>query len=218
MAGKERTAGIGVRPEALYAEDVALVARCLNGDRAAWAQLLTEHEAVIHFTVRSVLASHLGFAAEHLIEDVQADVVLALVAGDCHRLRSWSGRCKLRSWLKVVAHHLAIDRLRRRRRKTISLDDDSRPLRDHLEDQGPGPDQQIADRDRMKRVFALAESLPEEDRAFVALFLGEGLDFAEIAQRMGTTMGAVYARKNRVRKKLTQMYADDCQDSQKGSS
>ncbi len=213
MAGEELQPWGQTPPDPEYAEDFALVSRCVAGDRAAWGDLLRAHEAVIHFTVRSVLMSHAGHAPDHVVEDVQADVVLALVAGDCHRLRSWSGRCKLRSWLKVVAHHLTIDRLRRRKRKMVSLDDGHGALRDNLAFEGPDPETQVSNADRLARVFVLAEGLPDEDRQFLELFVVDGLDFGEIAERLGTTTGAVYARKNRVRKKLTAMYTDDCQNS-----
>lgn len=196
-----------------YPEDLALVERCVAGDRSAWGELLTAHESVIHFTVRSVLSAHMGFAPDHVVEDVQADVVLALVSNGCARLQSWKGQCKLRSWIKVVAHHLAVDRLRRKARRTVSLDESWAPtsLRETLRDEGPGPEHQVAERDCVARLFALAQALPQEDQDFLRLFVTEGLEFPEIAARMDATMGAVYARKNRVRKKLAQMYAGDCQ-------
>lgn len=219
MAGENKTVVVFTEEaRRRYPEDTALVRRCIAGERAAWGELLAEHEAVIHFTVRSVLTSHLGSPSAELVEDVQADVVLALVTNECAKLRSWSGRCKLRSWLKVVTHHLTIDRLRRSDRRTVSLDDTRGSLRESLQDTGPDPERLNLERSNVERVFALAQVLPAEDREFLRLFVGEGLDFAEIATKLGSTMGAVYARKNRVRKKLTQLYRDDCQISGGGTS
>jgi RNA polymerase sigma-70 factor (ECF subfamily) len=203
-----------------YPEDMALVCRCVEGDRVAWAQLLDEHDAVIHFTVRRVLLAHGGYAPDHAVEDIQADVILGLVRDNFARLRSWSGRCRLRSWLKVVAHHLTVDRLRRER-SGVSLDDDRGAgwtLRQTLKAPGPDPEVRCVERDRIDRVFALAESLPEEDRLFLELFLVRGLGFEEIAAEMGSTLGGVYARKNRVRRKLSGLFARACQDLAAGSS
>ena len=191
--------------EVSHAEDLNLVRRCAGGDRLAWEQLVRENETVILLTVRHTLLNRCGHAPDHLVEDVQADVLLSLVKNDFAKLKTYSGRCKLRSWLKIVSNHFAIDRLRKERRQAVSLSGDSqvsRAVRNSLEASTPNPEECLLGTRRKSLFIQLCASLLPEDRRFVEMFVWEGLSFEEIARALQTTVGGVYARKNRVRKKL----------------
>ena len=52
---------------------------------------------------------------------------------------------------------------------------------------------------------SLYKRLPEPDQHFIHLYVFEELSFDAIAEAMNTSVGAVYARKNRVRMKLLSM-------------
>lgn len=197
-----------------YAADCALVARVCAGDRAAWADLVQVHAPTLRFALIRTLARHGVHASETLLEDLEGDLTLRLVARDFRKLRRYSGRCSLRQWLKVVAGNFAIDHLRRRRPlialRTVPQSDDAPPEPgvmhgDQLVSDAPGPDERLDDRRRRRAIAQMLGELNDEDRLFVELYYARGLGYEQVAELMGTTVGAVYQRKNRIRKRLTAM-------------
>lgn len=194
-----------VAPKPAHADDWALVQDCITGDRAAWAALVQRAERTLYFAVLNTLRACNSHAPRERVEDIQADVLVELVRDDFRRLRKYSGRCKLTQWLKVVASNYTIDLLRKQR-PTVSLSDDTpsaQALRAALPDhRTPSPDRSLQRHQLTHALRTLCDHLPDEDRRFVDLFYHQELSFDEVAQRMDTTVGAVYARKNRVRKKL----------------
>ena len=210
--GRQSQSGVSTRgvarPEEIkHKEDWALVQDCISGDRARWAALFLRYETTIEIAVRQTLQTHGAHAPAHRVEDIQGDIAVALVKHDFRKLRSYSGRCRLGAWLKVVASHHTIDTLRKQR-PGLSLNADteaSEALRNTLTDGSLAPDEALAWRHRAEMLRSLYDELHDEDRRFVALFFEQDLGFDEIAGIMETSVGAVYARKNRVRKKLMRL-------------
>ncbi|MEO1270742.1 MAG: sigma-70 family RNA polymerase sigma factor [Myxococcota bacterium] len=188
-----------------HAEDWRLVQACIRGDRQRWAELLRLHERTLFFAVLNTLRTWGVHAPKERVEDLQGDIVIELVKNDFAKLRTYSGRSRLAQWLKVVASNYTVDQLRKKR-PTVSLNDDtsasSRALRDTLPDRTEPADRRIHRAQQLHALRALYQELPSEDRRFVELFCHQELSFEQIAVAMDTTIGAVYARKNRVRKKL----------------
>lgn len=98
---------------------------------------------------------------------------------------------RLRPWLVTIAMNLARDLLRRRGRRPEEPIDPERveaPMR-----AGGGPE----GADEARRVRAALARLPEDQREAVELFWLSGLSYAEIAQIVGATEGAVRVRAHR---------------------
>ncbi len=189
---------------ALYAQDLALVEACAGGCRRSWVVLLERYERTLHYAILNALRAYGAHAPEERVADLQGDLIVALVQEDCRKLRQYSGRSRLESWLKVVATNHALDALRRQR-PMVSLDQDAEPsahLRRTLEAPQEAADEALGSRQLHEALWALAKELPADDQRFIDLFCRHELSFEAIARVMETTVGAVYARKNRVRKKL----------------
>ena len=196
-----------VKDEVRYIEDYALVQRLIAGDRASWADLIRRHERTVHFAIVNTLRTYGAHASADRVADLQGDVMVDLVSRDYRKLRRYSGRCRLDHWLKVVAGNYTIDTLRKKR-PTVSLTDDTGParsLRESLPSPGPSPDARLSRHQRLEGLRALYTELSPGDQRFVELYVKQELSFEEVAAAMNTTVGAVYARKNRVRKKLTDL-------------
>jgi len=56
--------------------------------------------------------------------------------------------------------------------------------------------------ERARILDDVLRELPPRDRQLVRLTFVEGLSGEEVARALGTTVGAVYTRKNRIRKRL----------------
>ncbi len=196
--------------EIRFTDDLALAQGCVQGQRACWQTLIERYQSTVRLAVLHTLRARSVPLREALLEDLTSDVMVELVRNDFRKLRSYSGRCRLGSWLKVVASHYTIDYLRRKK-PSLSLNDDtptSRALRESLVCPRPGPEHILDNARRREALRQLWERLCSEDRRFVELFYEQGLGFEDTARAMDTTVGAIYARKNRVRKKLLSMAQD----------
>ena len=181
--------------------------RCIAGDRSAWETLFRRSERGLEVSIRRTLQMHGAFVTQDRVEDIKGDLVVALVRDEFRKLRSFRGRCRLSAWLKVVAANYVVDVLRRRR-PTVSLSGDtkaSRHLLETLVDGSPSPHEELLDRRRVDFYRSIPDRLSREEQRFFNLFLEQGCSFEEIAETLETTIGAVYARKNRLRKRLMKM-------------
>lgn len=192
--------------------DWELVQRCVEGERAAWVELLERYERTLYFAVLNTLRAQSVSLSNDRVADIQGDLIVALAHDDFRKLRRYSGRSKLAQWLKVVASHYTIDVLRRQR-PTLSLDAAAElPTRDALHRalqsqraDHQRPDHAIQRRETLNALRSLCDQLPREDQRFVQLFYREERSFQEIAELMGTTLDAVYTRKNRIRHRLLRL-------------
>ena len=179
-----------------------LVARCVTGDRDAWEALVCGFETTVYFALRNALLVNGHQAPDDLVDELQSEVFFRLIRNDFTKLRQFQGRCSLKHWLKVVVGNFVIDFLRKRR-PSCSLDDPRlAELRDAIPSDNISPEDSVASLEARQLLRELWDVLAHDDRRFVELFYEQQLSFAEVAAEMRTSIGAVYARKNRVRKKL----------------
>lgn len=168
--------------------DAATVDACRRGDAAAFRRLVEAYQR----PVIGLCVALAGSEGEDLAQETFVRVHRAISRFDP------GGPASLRGWILCIARRLCRDRARslRRRGPATSLDDaivaagnadPSRAL-DHAE--------QLA---RLGRALA---ALPEEQRAVVALFEWEGLDYAEIAAIEEVPVGTIRSRLHRAREAL----------------
>jgi RNA polymerase sigma factor (sigma-70 family) len=92
----------------------------LAGEKAAWDRFVARHAAVIFAAVRRRLVPA-GRTAD--AEDVVQDVFVKLCQKNFRLLRNYDPtRAKITTWLTVIAHSVAIDHLRRLRRRTEDIE------------------------------------------------------------------------------------------------
>jgi RNA polymerase sigma-70 factor (ECF subfamily) len=174
--------------------DLALVARCREGDLGAFEELYKGHAGRLY----SLAFRMLGNAAD--AEDLLQEIFLS-----AHRkLESFRGDAALGTWLYRLAMNQILDYVRSRAGRAGQLTDG-------LEDAGMLPDtsgHRLADRaiDRIDLERALAE-LPDGCRAAFLLHDVEGLEHKEIGQVLGiaegTSKSQVHKARLRLRKLLT---------------
>ncbi|MFN0101192.1 MAG: RNA polymerase sigma factor [Bryobacteraceae bacterium] len=115
----------------------------------------------------------LGLSAADVEETIQ-EVFLALFK----HLRAGKPRDNLRGWLFQSAHNQAL-KLRQRRPAPALIPPPSRT-----------PEQQAIANQTRRRVAAVIQALPGQDRACIAL-RSEGLRYREIAEILGISLGGV---------------------------
>lgn len=172
--------------------DEELVRRVAAGDPAALASLYDRYAPLIYGLARRIVRDE--GQAEDLVQEVF--------------LRIWNrpqiydrGRGTFRAWLVSVAHHLAVDILRRRRREVSYQDKLAAPPADD-------PVEAAVNEVEGAAVRSLLGRLPPDQRRVIELAYFEGLTQREIAARLGEPIGTVKTRLRLGIMKLRALYED----------
>lgn len=166
------------------------MARFAAGDAAAFEQLYRRHERGLYRFVQRLL----GHAAPGQVDEVFQDTWMRLIDG---RERWQAGPARLRTWLYTLAHHRAIDCLRRSGREVPAEAGDAADERLPWEPAGeawsgwPAPpaagtgdgraEDQAFWRAAGRRLVDCLETLPLAQRTAFLLHHEEGLSLGELA-------------------------------------
>ncbi|MBB5919330.1 RNA polymerase sigma-70 factor (ECF subfamily) [Actinoalloteichus hoggarensis] len=176
--------------------DPALWQRAAEGDHAAFGALFERHsEAVWNHAYRLT-------ASWSTAEDLTSSVFLT----------AWRRRGDMRltrqsalPWLFTVAGNLARTEFRsssRLRRALSRLGGDREPVTDHAE----RFDDQLAGEDRLRRVLAAVDRLPQAEREAVQLCLLGELSITDAAEALGVAEVSVRSRISRARSRLRTLF------------
>jgi RNA polymerase sigma-70 factor, ECF subfamily len=191
------------RPETPEVDWPALVRRCLDGDSAAWAELVAAQQ-------RRVYALCYRFtASSHDAEDLTQDVFIKLYGN----LASFdAAKGSFQTWITTLTRNLLVDHFRRSRqqRVTDSMDAGWEQGTDasHVEpivDQRITPFQQAV-RNQLEQMVqhALAKVSPELREAVILRDL-QDMDYKEIAEVLAIPQGTVKSRISRGRAELARL-------------
>ncbi len=161
--------------------DGDLVLRAQGGDRAALALLVRRHVG----SVRACVLALLGPSPD--LDDLVQEALLRGVEG----VGSLRDPERFGAWLRGIARHLAVDRIRRKPPRTASLETVAEPAAREEE----------TDLDHPELWLAIG-GLPEALREALHLFYVARLGYAEIGERLGITSAAVNRRLTRARNQL----------------
>jgi RNA polymerase sigma-70 factor (ECF subfamily) len=190
-----------VNPDNRYEGDARLLRRIARGEVTLIGELYDHYAATLFPTALRILRDH--EEAEDVLHDVF--VTVADRAG-------YYGfeRGSVLGWLVTLVRNLAIDRLRRRRRRG-SLE------RLHLvhepKAQVASPEIESADARERTRIQAAIRSLPDSQRAPLERAFYEGLSYAEIATDEGLPVGTVKSRISRGIASLRQALGEEGRDN-----
>jgi RNA polymerase sigma-70 factor (ECF subfamily) len=169
-----------------------LIQRCLNGDQAAWNQIVQLHW-------RKVFNVAYKFVGRHEeAEDLAQDIFLKVFRS----LGTFDRRANFQTWLISVSRNLCIDHYRSVRKERESLDrgidtDELAPVAPE-----PGPIAALEQRDRVALLRQALAALPPALRTAVVMRDLQELSYQEIADRLALPEGTVKSRINRGRNEL----------------
>lgn len=187
--------------------DLDLVARCARGERDAWDGLVDRFSGLVYFSICHLLRTRSASVPQDLVGEIHNTVFLSLLEDDCRRLRRFSGRCKLSHWIKVVTVNRTIDTLRKQRAH-VALDDaegEGSAVVAALASERADPEEEAMRAERRRFLGRVVAALSPADRDLLRLIYIEGEPGEAVARALGTTVGAVYTRKNRLRKRLVHL-------------
>lgn len=170
-------------------DDAVLMERIAGGDPGAYRELVERHLRGVHVFVYRML----GNRAE--AEEVCQESFLRL----WKQAATYVPRAKPSTWLYRIAHNLAIDQLRRRRR-------DVGEGIDELPASGR-PSLHLHDKQVAEAVQRALEALPERQRAAISLVHYQGMSNAEAAEVLGVKLRALESLLARGRRLLRELLA-----------
>ena len=166
--------------------DAELIAQWRGGDEQAAAELVRRHTP---FVARFLAASG---AWEDLDDLVQETFFRAF-----RRIDSFRGTARFRTWLLAIGGNALKDTQRRRaRRQIVSIDDRE------IEDPGASPHDAALARDWVDRLEVAVGRLTPMQRDVFLLRAQQGTDYEEIAEALGTTVGAARVHYHHAVKRL----------------
>lgn len=171
--------------------DQELVARVLNGEQEAFAELVEAYQtAVFNLTYRM-----LGNRGE--AEDATQEAFLRAY----QHIKRYDPSRPFKTWVMSIASNYCIDRLRKRRLTWLSIDE---PLPPHpaLNSDTPDPEAATVTNEREAAMQELLAELAPDYRAAVVLKYWYDMSYTEIAEALDTTESAIKSRLFRARQML----------------
>lgn len=164
--------------ERVEGDDEALLARIARSDVKAFEALYDRYSASVYSLACGMLRD------PHAAQEVTQDVFLAIWRGG----RAFEpGRGSARAWILSLAHHKAVDAIRRARRHTAV------PLSDAMADDTDVVEAATRTVENARVQGALLALPPDQRKAIVLAYYG-GYTQQEIADRLGTPLGTIKTR------------------------
>ena len=190
--------------EAAGPNDLELVAKSQAGDTSAFNQLVTRYRtrafSMIYHMVRN----------EQDAWDLAQDGFLKAWKS----IGRFRGQSSFYTWLYRILMNVSIDWLRRKQIEGGTEFDDQIGLR-HIAPGAPTapreelqPVERISDQEIRGRIDAAIEKLSPDHRTAIVMREIDGLEYSEIAEQMGCSIGTVMSRLFYARKKLQTMLKD----------
>jgi RNA polymerase sigma-70 factor (ECF subfamily) len=183
-------------------EDDVLVKRAMGGDEQAYTELVEKYQRALYFHILKMIKDK-----EQVNDLVQEAFVKAF-----DNLNSYSTNYAFSTWLYRIATNHTIDYLRKKKLKTLSIDEPMKTkdgeMKMQIEDQSAGTDRNIIRKQRQDIVQSAIEDLPSKYRKVIEMRHMEEKSYQEIADVLDLPLGTVKAHIFRARELLYKALKD----------
>jgi RNA polymerase sigma factor (sigma-70 family) len=167
-----------------------MLSRIALGDRVAFDTLYRHSSAHLLGVILRIQGNRAQ--AEDVLQEVYVNVWRAAQSFN-------PALSQASTWLVSIARHRAIDSLRRRQAQvqTVSTsvagpeEDTDHDLLDHIADDGPGPEELLAQSAQAHELRLCMDQLSASQQHSLALAYYQGLSHAEVADQLGQPLGTV---------------------------
>ncbi|GAA0878437.1 RNA polymerase sigma factor SigW [Algoriphagus jejuensis] len=184
-------------------EDFDLIDRAvLEKDQQAYAMLMKRYKKAVYFMILKMIRD----------ADDAEDLTMEAFAKAFRNLERFKKDYTFSTWLFRIATNNTIDFIRKKKLKTMSLnntlsDDSGNSVNIDVEDDDNNPQDEFIKTQRIEMVRIFVDKLPPKYRTLVRLRYFDELSYEEIAQELDKPLGTVKAQLHRSRELLYEIAA-----------
>lgn len=179
-------------------EDFDLIDKAVQEkDQSAYATLMKRYKKAVYFMVLKMIRD----------ADDAEDLTMEAFAKAFRNLERFKKDYTFSTWLFRIATNNTIDFIRKKKLKTMSLnntlsDDSGNSVNIDVEDDDNNPQDEFIKSQRIEMVRVFVDKLPAKYRKLVQLRYFDELSYEEIAQELDKPLGTVKAQLHRSRELL----------------
>lgn len=179
-------------------EDFDLIDKAvLEKDQSAYATLMKRYKKAVYFMILKMIRD----------ADDAEDLTMEAFAKAFRNLHRFKKDYTFSTWLFRIATNNTIDFIRKKKLKTMSLnntlsDDSGNSVNIDVEDDDNNPQDEFIKSQRIEMVRIFVDKLPAKYRKLVQLRYFDELSYEEIAQELDKPLGTVKAQLHRSRELL----------------
>ena len=179
--------------------DRDLLKRCLSHQPGAWNDFVDRYLGLIYHVVHHTAHLRSTPLRPEDVEDLAAEVLLQIVAGDYAVLRQFRGTCSLATYLTVIARRICVHELARRAAaREVQSPTGVTPEPPQSSDDLP----KAQGLESLEEVEKLLGRLSGKEREVVRLYYLEGRNYEEISTELNVPVNSIGPVLSRARKKL----------------
>ncbi|HEX4346933.1 MAG TPA: sigma-70 family RNA polymerase sigma factor [Vicinamibacterales bacterium] len=175
-------------------KDADLVAACLDGAAGAFDVIVERHRRTISQLCYRFVSNHEDAS------DLSQDVFLRAYRG----LKKFRGQSSLGTWLYRIGVNVCLNRVAVKTPPSESIDD-----RPHIDTRTESPADRVLRAERAGLVRAAVAKLPRKQRATLILRMYHDMSHQEIADIVGSSVGAVKANVFHALQNLKKLIGED---------
>lgn len=193
-------------PSASSKVDLKTVKRAIGGDQQAFKELFDKYQQPLYFHILKIVRD------KEVIEDMQQEIFLKAF----DNISSYNPDYAFSTWLYRITTNHSIDYLRKKKLKTLSLDEPVQTkdgaMSIEVADETSHTDDKIMRDQRAKVLNEALDSLPDKYREIIRMRHMDELSYHEISALLDLPLGTVKAHIFRARE-LLYKYLKDKQGS-----
>ena len=183
-------------------EDDKFVSEALSGNEASYKKLVDKYQKPLYFHIRKMIKE------VELVEDLVQEVFMKAFKN----LSTYSNDYAFSTWLYRIATNHTIDYLRKKKLKTLSINEPYKTKDGEMEIQLPDEtyltDEPVMKKQRKNIVQQAIQDLPEKYKAVIEMRHMEEKSYQEIAEILDLPLGTVKAHIFRAREMLYKALKD----------
>lgn len=182
--------------------DLELVERAKGGDQRAYASLMERYRETINYMILKMV---------HNRDDAD-DLTIEAFSKAFLQLEKYTPDFAFSTWLFKIAVNNAIDHIRKKRLKTLSIDDENdestRILFTNIRNTHPDPEEKFIRDQRATILRTILDELNPKYKSLVEMRYFDELSYEEIAEKLNMPLGTVKAQLFRARNLLSDILAE----------
>jgi RNA polymerase sigma factor (sigma-70 family) len=185
-------------------DDDLLIRKCIAQDKKAWDVFVDKYNRLIYGAIIKTINRYSYSADDQLVDDIFQMVFLSLIDHECKKLKQFKKKCKLSSWLHIIAVRTTIDYMKKKSIK-FSIDGDSKQekvLKEKLSDERSLPDEILIQEEKINIYESVKNRLNTKEKFFVELYYTRELSPDDVAKVMNIKTNNVYQIRKRVQEKM----------------